>query len=251
VAVNYQVPEEELSYREDGTRTRAILSKRLRVLNDELDVLTSKERTLEVLAYTERPASEDALVTDEWRFHMQPGSYVLGLSVLDNLTGRTGNGRSLVEIPAYPPGEFSMSDIQLARSVGEGARFARMGGAVTPHPVHAFRQSGELIIYFELYGLTEDIPDIGRFTVTTEITSGQYEEDRGWFSRFLSRLDPESPVSVSTRVIGTGPVPDTAYWYSVALHTLPEDNYDLKITVKDVRAGVEISRMTSFTVLDE
>jgi hypothetical protein len=87
--------------------------------------------------------------------------------------------------------------------------------------------------------------------VTTEITSGQYEPDKGWVSRFFSRLTPERPLSISTRVIGSGPLPDTAYWFSIALSTLEEDNYDLKVTVKDVRSGAELSRMAAFTVLEE
>jgi GWxTD domain-containing protein len=251
VAVNYQVPRTELDYIEDERRARAILSKRLRVLDEEFDVLSTHERSLDVLIDTEGARSEDDLLTDEWRFHMRPGTYILGLAVQDNRSGRTGSGRSLVEIPDYSVSGLSMSDIQLARGVGEGARFRRMGGAVSPHPIHAFHQNDELVIYFELYGLTEDIPGIGRFTVTTEVTSGQYEPDRGWFSRFLARLNPEKAHSISTRVIGTGPVPDTAYWFSLALPNLAEDNYELSVTVKDVRSGQEITRTAAFTVLED
>ena len=108
-----------------------------------------------------------------------------------------------------------------------------------------------MVIYFELYGLTEDLPDIGRFTVTTEVTAGQFRPEQGWIKRFFARLIPERPLSISTRVIGTGPVPDTAYWFSLALSTLKEDNYDLRVTVKDVRAGTEVSRTTAFTVLED
>ncbi|MCK4510494.1 hypothetical protein KAW64_02095, partial [bacterium] len=157
----------------------------------------------------------------------------------------------LVTVPEYPETRLSMSDIQLARSVGPGNRFVRMGGAVVPHPVHAFQQDEEVIIYFELYGLTEDLPGIGRFTITTEITSGQYRSDEGWVSRFLSRLVPERQLSISTRVIGTGPAPDTAYWFSLALSTLEQDNYDLKLTVKDVRSKQEVTKTAAFTVLEE
>ena len=67
----------------------------------------------------------------------------------------------------------------------------------------------------------------------------------------LQPADPDSPVSISTRVIGTGPVPDTAYWFSVALSNLREDNYDLKVTVKDVRSNAEVTRTTAFTVLED
>lgn len=251
MAINYQIPRATLAFKQDGEYKSAGLIKRLRVLNEMHDVLASQARTLTVLADARTEVEEDVLLTDEWRFNVEPGVYVVGFAVEDTLSKRTGSGRSLVRVPDYPAAGLAMSDIQLSTGVGPGNRFVRMGGAVVPHPIHAFRQNEEVVVYFELYGLTEDMPDIGRFTVTTEITSGQYRPDEGWFSRFLSRLVPEKPLSISTRVIGTGPVPDTAYWFSLALSTLEQDNYDLKVTVKDVRSRQEVTKMAAFTVLEE
>ncbi|MCK5596893.1 MAG: GWxTD domain-containing protein [Candidatus Eisenbacteria sp.] len=251
MAINFQIPTAALTFEPDGERVAAGLAKRLRVMNEDYDVLTSQARVLTVLASPEIEVAEDDLLTDEWRFNVEPGVYVVGFAIEDTLSKRTAFGRSLVKVPEYPEAGLSMSDIQLARGVGPGSRFVRMGGAVVPHPIHAFQQDEEMVIYFELYGLTEDVPNIGRFTVKTEITSGQYRPDEGWFSRFLSRLVPEKPLSISTRVIGAGPVPDTAYWFSIALSTLEQDNYDLKITVKDVRSGQIVTKMAAFTVLEE
>jgi len=251
MAINYQIPRATLAFKQDGEYKSAGLTKRLRVMNEMHDVLASQARTLTVLADARTEVEEDVLLTDEWRFNVEPGVYVVGFAIEDTLSKRTGSGRSLVRVPDYPAAGLAMSDIQLSTGVGPGNRFVRMGGAVVPHPIHAFRQNEEVVVYFELYGLTEDMPDIGRFTVTTEITSGQYRPDEGWFSRFLSRLVPEKPLSISTRVIGTGPVPDTAYWFSLALSTLEQDNYDLKLTVKDVRSGQEVTKTAAFTVLEE
>ncbi len=251
MAINYQIPRADLTFERDGEHESAGLAKRLRVMNENYDVLASQARALTVLADPAIEVAEDDLLTDEWRFNVEPGVYVVGFAVEDTLSKRTGFGKSLVTVPEYPEAGFSMSDLQLARGVGRGNRFVRMGGAVVPHPIHAFRQDEEMVIYFELYGLTEDLPGIGRFTITTEITSGQYSADEGWISRFLARLVPEKPLSISTRVIGTGPVPDTAYWFSLDVSTLKQDNYDLKLTVKDVRLGVEVTKTAAFTVLEE
>lgn len=251
MAINYQVPKAALTYEPSDRYQSAGLAKRLRVMNEEYDVLGSQARALTVLIDPGAGVAEDDLLTDEWRFNVEPGVYIVGFAVEDTLSKRTGFAKSRIHVPDYRPTGLAMSDIQLARSVGPGDRFVRMGGAVVPHPVHAFRQDEEMVIYFELYGLTEDLPDIGRFTVTTEITSGQYRPEKGWVARFFARLIPEKPLSISTRVIGTGPVPDTSYWFSLALSTLEQDNYDLRITVKDVRAGTEVSKTTAFTVLED
>ncbi len=251
MAINYQIPRTALTFEPDGERVAAGLAKRLRVMNEEYDVLAWKARALTVLVDPGIEVAEDDLLTDEWRFNVKPGVYIVGFAVEDTLSGRTAFGRSLITVPKYPEAGLSMSDIQLATSVGPGNRFIRMGGAVVPNPIHAFRQDEEMVIYFELYGLTEDLPGIGRFTITTEITSGQYRPDEGWISRFLARLVPEKPLSISTRVIGTGPVPDTAFWFSLALSTLEQDNYDLRITVKDVRSKREVTKTAAFTVLEE
>ena len=251
MAINFQIPTAALTFEPDGERVAAGLAKRLRLMNENYDVLASQARVLTVLVDSEIEVAEDDLLTDEWRFHVEPGVYVVGFAIEDTLSKRTGFGRSLVTVPDYPEAGLSMSDIQLARGVGPGNRFVRMGGAVVPHPIHAFQQDEEMVIYFELYGLTEDLPGIGRFTLTTEITSGQYRPDEGWISRFFARLVPEKPLSISTRVIGTGPLPDTAYWFSLALSTLEQDNYDLKLTVKDVRSGQEVTKTAAFTVLEE
>jgi len=251
VAINYQTPRAALTFERDGEYESAGLVKKLRLMNENYDVLASQARVLTVLVDSGIEVAEDDLLTDEWRLNVEPGVYVVGFAIEDTLSKRTGFGRSLVRVPEYPETGLSMSDIQLTRGVGPGNRFVRMGGAVVPHPIHAFQQDEEMVIYFELYGLTEDLPGIGRFTITTEITSGQYRPDEGWISRFLSRLVPERPVSISTRVIGAGPLPDTAYWFSLALSTLEQDNYDLKLTVKDVRSRQEVTKTTAFTVLEE
>jgi GWxTD domain-containing protein len=251
LAINYQLPRNALAYEEDGEYESAGLAKRLRVMNEDYDVLGSRARALTVRTTMGTEVTDDDLLVDEWRLDLEPGTYIVGFAVEDTASKRTGFGKSLVEVPDYGRAGLSMSDIQLSTGVRPGRRFIRMGGAVVPNPIHAFRQNEEMVIYFELYGLTEDLPKIGRFTVTTEITSGQYRPEEGWFKRFLSRLIPERPLSISTRVIGTGPLPDTAYWFSMALSTLEQDNYDLKVTVKDVRSGTEVSKLTAFTVLEE
>ena len=270
IAVNYQVPTECLSVHEVRGKECASLTKRIRVLREDFEEVTRDARVMTATlgddtpgpgtpgagthgAGTTGPGTHEAdhLLTDEWRVDAKPGSYVVGFSVKDTLSGRTGHGRSSIEVPDYSRPGLSMSDIQLATRVTKGARFARMGGSVVPHPIHAFDRDDEMVIYFELYGLREDLPGIGRFTVNMEIVGRNYEEDEGWLSRVTSRLFPDTARhSITSEVLGTGSAPDTAYWFSVSLQNLAQDNYDLTIRVKDVRSKTEVTKSTSFTVLE-
>jgi len=250
VAVNYEVPLVEFSDATDVGAGTTWLEKRLRVTDENFDVLMTDARTLSV-SFEGLAGPGPYTLCDEWRLETPPGEYVVGLALSDTSSGRSGHGRSRVAVPDYSAPGLRMSDIQLALKVAEGPRFRRLGGSVVPRPSHAFRRDEELIIYFEVYGLTEDRPGESRFTVTTEVLPRQHEKDEGWFSGFVSRLFPEGKHSVSSRVVGTGDVPDTAYWFGLSLKDLAEDNYDLTVTVKDVRSKAEVRKTVAFTVLED
>ncbi len=250
VAVNYEIPISELSWEDSEGRRGTHLDKRVRVTDTEYDVLVQDERRVSVTLEDESAGGGRPLVADEWRLETQPGEFVVGVAVTDTVTGRTGFGRGRVSVPDYSGPGLLMSDVQIAASVGEGDRFRRMGGAVVPRPSRAFRQSEDLIIYFELYGLEADLPRISRFTVTTEVSGRGYEEEKGWISRFVSRFMLQKRHSVSSRVLATGDVPDTPHWFALSLRDLTEDNYDLTITVKDVRSKLEVTKSATFTVLN-
>ena len=250
VAVNYQIPLSSLRIGADSNRAEGSVVKRLRILDRDHNVIASEVRLLGVSCEpTVEPAAPGpvgSLITDEWRLEAPPGEYTIEIAVEDTLTGRAGFGRSRTFIRGYRGRRLAMSGIQLSTDVGAGSRFLRMGGPVTPNPCHAYWRDGELVIYFELYNLTEDRPGQSRFTVTTEISTR--EEEQGWLDALFS---PERPHAISSRVVATGSVPETAYWFSIDLENLPEGNYDLTVTVKDVRSKDEATERTAFTVLEK
>lgn len=250
VAVNYQIPMDCLTFRSDGAARKAEFTKAVRILSAEYDVVTSDERTVTVTSDAVEGDAGDGLITDEWRLDSAPGEYVVAISVEDTLTGRVGTGQSRIVVPDYSHPGFRMSDIQIARSVGEGNRFLRMGGSVVPKPVRAFPRSGDLIAYFELYGLSENGPGRSRFTVKTEVSGRGYRGERGVVQRFFDRWFPQERHAVASEVTEYGEAPDTAYWFAIDLRNLAEDNYDLIISVRDEGRGWEITRSASFTVLD-
>ncbi|MFH1502670.1 MAG: GWxTD domain-containing protein [Candidatus Eisenbacteria bacterium] len=251
VAVNYEVPISELSWDESGDRPAAHVDKLIRVTDAAYDVLVEDSRGVSITLEGESARGGRALVADEWRVETPPGEFVVGVAVTDTVTGRTGFGRGRVEVPDYGGPGLLMSDVQVAASVGGGPKFRRMGGAVVPRPSRAFRRSEDLVVYFELYGLEEDVQGISRFTVTTEISGRNYEKDKGWFARLTSFLVPEERHAVSSSILATGDVPDTAHWFAISLDDLAVDNYDLEITVKDVRSQLEVTRTAAFTVMDD
>ncbi len=250
VAINYQIPIDCLTFQADGGVLKAEFTKAVRILSVEYDVVASDVRTVAVTREWGEEVAGDEMITDEWRLDSVPGEYVVAISVEDTLTGRAGIGQSRVLVPDYHHPGFRMSDIQIARSVGEGSRFLRMGGSVVPVPVRAFRRSGDLVVYFELYGLSDVGRGRSRFTVRTEVSGRGYRGERGAIQRFFDRWFPRERHAVASEVTEHGEAPDTAYWFAIDLRNLAEDNYDLTITVRDEGKGRKITQSASFTVLD-
>lgn len=252
VAVNYQVPVSGLSLDDDADRAVGSIIKRIRILDQDLNVVASDVRRLGVSC---EPASErDArgpvgrLITDEWRLDAAPGEYTIEIAVEDTASGRTGYGRSRTFIRGYRGRRLSMSDIQIATAVGGGGRFVRMDGAVIPNPCRAFWRDEKLTVYFEVYNLSEDRPGESRFTVTTQVAARERKSERHWLASLFSGKEREH--AVSSRIVAVGSVPETAYWFSLDLGNLPQDNYDLTVTVKDVRSKQEITESATFTVVE-
>jgi len=250
VAINYQLPMDCVRFEGAGRALRGRITKRVRVMSTDHDVLTADARTVDLTFEGGGVEREEELITDEWRLDTVPGEYVFTISVEDTTSGRAGYGMSRVVVPDYSTDGLSMSDVLIASSVGDGGRFVRRGGAVVPQPIRAFRRAEELVVYVELYGLSGDRAGRSYFSVTTEVSGLGYEGEKGWLSRFVSRLFPEGQHAVSSRVDAWGDAPDTAYWFSLSLANLAEDNYDVTVTVRDLVGGGEVSRHATFTVLE-
>jgi hypothetical protein len=246
VSVNYQFPMSGLSYAGKPPNLAAHPVKRLRVMTPDHDIIKTDARSFDVTCESADVASSDLLLVDEWRLDMAPGDYVLAVSVEDPATGRTGHGKSRVSVPSYAHPGLRMSDVIVATAVSQGTRFRRMGGSVVPHPVRASRADDELLVYFKLYGLTEDRPGRSRFTVETEVSGRNPGKRAGWFERFFRRRRH----SIASRIAATGEAPDTPYWFELSATNLVPDSYDLTVTVVDATSGTEVSQTATFTVLE-
>lgn len=250
LAVNFQLRACDLEDAEgDAPRRAARLEKRIRVMTEGYELVEESGRAV-TIALGEAGESGSPFLTDEWRLDASPGTYIVGISVTDTLTGRSGHGRCRVTVEDFWTDGLSMSDIELSRVEGSGNRFRRLGGVVVPHPARAFREGGDMIVYFELYGLERDRDGGARFTVRTEIAGEGRKVDQSWLSTFLERIFPDERPSVATQVVSTGDVPDTPYSFVLSLEGFDEDNYELSIAVRDVNARRAVTRSARFTVLD-
>jgi len=251
LAVNYQLLATDVARRggQEGQPV-ATLVKRIRIMSEDYNLVGEDGRTV-TIAGEDEDATAAPFVTDEWRLDAAPGTYIVGISVSDTVSGRSGHGRSRVTVDDYWTGRLSMSDIQLGTSERSGDRFRRLRGAVVPHPVRAFREGDDMVVYFELYGLSRDRDGGARFTVRTEVAGEGHEEDPSWLSTFFERLFPGEEPSVATEVVSSGDVPDAPYSFVLSLEGFEEDSYQLAITVRDVNSKQAATKSATFTVLDE
>jgi GWxTD domain-containing protein len=249
LAVNYQLPMNSLLFCSDGETAAATLRKTIRVMTHDYDVLTSDTRTMTVSADNREMTEGVTLLTDEWRLDADPGEYIVGFCVEDTVTGRQGFGRSRIVVPDYTLPRLLLSDVQIASSVGEGTRFRRLGGTVVPQPVRAFDSEDDLMIYFEVYNLSDWEDGRSRFTVTAEITMREKDKNEGWFSRIVSAFSDEKRTAVSSSIIAYGDTPDTAYWTALSLENLEQGNYELTITLWDHVTDATVEGTATFTVV--
>lgn len=98
---------------------------------------------------------------------LQPGKYHVLVSAIDNVSKMSGSARFDLTVPAFSPGIFQSSDIELAyeiKNVADSAvgstnpRLLKEGREVFPNPssVYSFGSGSQLYIYSELYGLQVD-----------------------------------------------------------------------------------------------
>jgi len=169
----------------------------------------------------------------------KPGKYQLILGVQDRVSKRVSSYRQDVEIPDKSAGGLSLSSITLAGMM-EPTEYRNSGGKpfamgkfkLVPRPDNIFSKSGELNVYFQIYGPTVD-PETKRpkldilYTFKARAADGTYSE------------------------MGTYKVPGSAaqvQGYAVPLEKWPPGAYQLVVTVVDTIDAGQVSGTSEFLI---
>jgi hypothetical protein len=141
--------------------------------------------------------------------------------------------------------DLEISDIEL--------RFAQQG---PPNPSHTYLRRGKVYFGFGIYNVALDSEGIG----DVEISYGLVRQERpsGLFARVRSMFSEDAQVSIAGRVTSVwskyvlrtrGPTAHEVV--GIDLSSLLSGDYELQITVKDLRSGQVASQATPVKIASE
>jgi GWxTD domain-containing protein len=177
--------------------------------------------------------------SSEFTFDLEPGRYLLGLSLRDGSGGRAA-WRSPLTVFA-PPGQLEMSDLELtcgAPPVPGDPQFR-----VSPNPGARVAADQPVGVYFEAYGLVPGPDGLARYTIEYTVRSGERDE-RPWISRVLSRRPSIPALSAMRSDQQRGEL--RRQFVSIPVQALPPGRYRLEIRLKDEVAQSETRREVRF-----
>ncbi|HEY5564889.1 MAG TPA: tetratricopeptide repeat protein [Rhodothermia bacterium] len=185
-----------------------------------------------------------------------PRSATVEVEYLSDDRSAAGRRSISADWPSFTGDSLAVSDL-LAANVIEDAnprlsavdgRIVRSGYSIAPMPWAELNAGSDLLVYFELYGLTLDIEGRGAYRVDAILRP--YERRNG-VGGFLKRLFTRSDqTSVAVSIESNADDADEARFISVGLPRDASGRYQLEIEITDLRTGRRIARAQDLTIRD-
>ncbi|MBI3450731.1 MAG: GWxTD domain-containing protein [Acidobacteria bacterium] len=189
------------------------------------------------------PGNDTAGLDDDLIFQaharLAPGSYVARITVLDEVSGRTGNSDTAFTAPDFTSSGLTISTVALASSLdqvpqesaGSTAPFVIGTLMVVPRLGQEFSASDDLAFYYQVYGAT---PDPATSRPKLNVAYIFFAPD-GEKLKEVARIAFEGQNS-------------EAHGYSLPLENWPPGEYILRIEVTDTLASQTTDRDVIFRV---
>jgi hypothetical protein len=188
------------------------------------------------------------LVLGEVDLRVEPGSYLLAVSVRDSTNRCVGVSQRPVQVRAFPPGELSISDVTVAFDVSPGRPgdpFVKGDLQVAPCPLPVFPRERDLFLYFEIYGLTVSPAGDAYFSLDLLVRPRE-DAKKSPIQSSKGVLRP----GVATSWEGRGRGASAREYVALETGTIRPGTYDLEVKVTD-RVGEAVATRTSAVTLGE
>lgn len=244
----YMIPIRELqTLRIADSSSTAFLFANARILDTNYREITTLHREFKI-AVVDRDAP--LFVIDELRTLLQPGTYILGLELINNNNERKGVYRFDVEVRDFIGANLSISDIQPAVSVTVGLledKFIKPDTRIRVVPFAGDHFDGRkpLSVYYEINNLTRDLKGVTSYEISYTLAPAQ----RGnILTRAVGKLFGSSKATITSVTQKTGTLPTEREYVGFDISELPEGECVLTITVKDLLSGQTASSERFFWV---
>jgi GWxTD domain-containing protein len=230
VWVSYSVPLAELDYDSTGT---ARLNRSIVIFDREMREAARDDRILSPPDAGRKIA--DAQAIDVCRFRLTPGDYTVAISLEDIRAKKTGIYEYKFPVIDYLKGAKETSDLLLAREIAQdtaGTKFRKGGYRIVPQPSHTFKTGADLFLYYEVYNLKPDSAGQYRTEVRHYIVSQKEKTARGTAPEILTTVRPRLERAAA-----------------LSLGDLPEGEYHVLVTARDLATGKERTMSSAFRIV--
>ena len=193
------------------------------------------------------PAVENLLagIEDDLLFQaraaLAPGSYVVRLSIFDDVGGRSGTSDTPFSVPDFGAGRLELSTVALAKTLEQVAAPAGASGTpfvigtlrILPHVGQDFAPGEDLAFYYQIYGADRD-PATGQPKLNVSYV---------FFAQGEDRLEEIGRTSFTGQAV-------ESHGYALPLKGFPPGGYMVRVEVEDVVASRKVTRDILFRVLE-
>ncbi|MBI4721183.1 MAG: GWxTD domain-containing protein [Chitinivibrionia bacterium] len=215
------------------------------VWDAEYHEIARSERTL---SFEPAPGEQKKthLLPAQHVFTMERGYYRASISARERGTERATDYRTAVSVEDLY-GSLAVSGILFAQRITEArtpTAFTRGPLEIIPHPIHAYRKSFAIPVYFEIYNLRLNDRGSSSYAVEYKIVPHSAQKKHFW-----DQFENTVP-AVSSRFVGSGRAADELQRISLKTDNLSKGSYDLLITVEDENARAVAFRKASFSIVE-
>jgi len=175
---------------------------------------------------------------------LPPGPYLIGLTVRNSRgPAQRGLFRARVHL-GEPQAALELSDIVVScEAPGASLDPAAPAVRLTAIPGARVAGPGPLVAYFEAYHLKPGSDGLARFEYEYAVESAEIDP-RFWMQRLLAPRRGTPEISASRREAHSGSL--RRQFVTIPIQTLPPGSYRIRITVRDLVTGRQVTRTAGF-----
>ena len=212
----------ELKFTREGETYEARIFLNLTIEDQQGDTVENRmwNRVSRVNSWEDTQA--DFMILDEAEVLLEPGDYVLKLSVTDLGSEAKGEAKSELKVKAFVEKDLQLSDLELAFQIDPdttASRFTKAGRKILPNPSGVFSHVMEIVYFYgELYNLASSPQADSDYVLTFSVLdpTGKKVKDFGSQTR---RKPGNSAVVLS----------------GINISALAQGNYVLRVEAEDKR----------------
>ena len=230
------VPWNQLGLQPRGNVLFGQLDRKVVVYNDDTVPVYSDTIRIAQGIPDESLAGPGALMVDQVRASLNPGTYFVAVEVRDPGTQKTQALLKRIEVQDFGDTEFALSEVEVAIQIAEadptlGAQFLKEGLTVLPLPSRIFAEKAQIYLYYEVYNLLRNRNGQSRYRVDYHIRGGKPKGARrllGGLARLVGTTTEGDELRVSYEHEGFS-ASEPMY---IALDVDPVDREDIEVAVR-------------------